>query len=409
MKSKYITVLFLIVLALTSCSIPKATELPAPIEPSGDSTAIVQISPTEKSTPISSSIDAAKCTEFSQKELAGNGYLIAMNLSPSVGEMSTDKIIDMKTLDSENFVTKNDFDVSPTGKALAYIDIQNNAWVLIVADEEKTIEIPMQGRVTYIKWVNDQTIAIKEDYEPETYTLFLNPFSGDWKRIETNFPDMYANAGGLINPWRGNIPAFDPTLTYAAYPSYVSDPGFAGINLTRIEDGAVVGRFEMFPYIYPPVWSPLGESLIVPSSIGEKRELIRVFVDHRTVALTNFSVNYPNFALYSYRWSPDGRRIAFWFVEDYRLDNKAKSLAIIDLDSNNVTITCIRSENNILDFNDNPVWSPDSNQLVVQIQSNSGPSSSLALVDFRQTSYELIVTDTYLSPVGWITFKPKLP
>jgi hypothetical protein len=399
MKLRTVTLACLIaVLILTSCS-PVATIVTAmPTE----SVEITQTVVATESTKLSSPTNVG-CIKFSQGEPTGTGYLISRNLKREMGD--TDKVIDMKTGDYKEYLKQLDIKVSPNGNALAYTDIQSDGWDLVVENGENIIRIPVQN-IRSFAWVNPQTIAIKEDDDPQTYTLFLNPFSNELNRIETNFPDIYT--GGLMNPFR-NDPVFDPSLTYVAYHS-ISGSEFAGISVVRIKDNVVIGNYGIFPFIYPPVWSPLGESLIIPSTLDDNRELIRVFVDQNAIALTNFEVSYPNFALYSYLWSPDGRKIAFWFLADSSRDQEPKSLAFIDLDNGDVTVTCIQSASNILALTDDPVWSPKSDQLVVRIEpAADNGDGALVLVDVIKMIYRVIPGTSNLSPMGWTIFQPDLP
>lgn len=361
--------------------------------------------PTQEAAPTRSSDGSdSTCEEIHQSDsgLPGNGYLLWWRTTPE--HVLTD--MDGKEL-NKVYATWSVY-ISPNRDAIAYL----NSYIepkLVVSDETGSKEFNLPNVTPAAAWINDHTIRLYENFdELDSFALFLDINTGEITRLETNFPDFYMYPREVNRYW--SVPAFSPDLAYAIYPSYIQDTEYLGNNLIRLGDGEVIGLFSIYVRV-PPVWSPTGESFLQPYFKDDVIELYRIFADNQqAVALTNFHGTYPNFLLYSYTWSPDGEKVAAWFLEDSETSSY-KSLILIDLVNNNrVILTCIQSTLSIGDLEDDIIWSPDSSQLIVRVKPGMDSETNLLWLDVEQMEYTFLdKPDNNSALNGWLNFIPPTP
>ncbi|MFZ5904484.1 MAG: TolB family protein [Chloroflexota bacterium] len=377
MNSRQINILFLVALIFSACGIyttPESTE---------------EIGYHTEMPPTSESIN--NCTKLVEAPFSGDGSLLASKPYSSGNIV----LIDMETFVSKEFPSFGNVRISPTGDALVYLNYKNNTWVLVLLEEARTSEIPLIGNVSFIEWANGRTVAIKNDYDPETYTLFLNLDTGETASINTDFPGFTPHARELLNIWDG-IPAFDPSLEYAVYPTY------DGMNLIRISDRLITAKIALSPAMTVPKWSPMGESFLVTSRDGN--DLMRIYVDGHSEQVTNFGDQYLDSRIISYQWSPSAKKVAFWFVDSYSSSDNSRHLAISDLSSGRTVITCLRSKSQVVSMYDYPVWSPNDRYIVVNIYDEKDQTNQLYIIDTNNLHYSRIHSSSNLYPFGWLSF-----
>lgn len=289
---------------------------------------------------------------------------------------------------------------APTGDALSYVTWTNDKpdWFLTVEEQNKIIHIPLNADSSFISWVSENTLIVEND--PSSHTVFVDPYTGERKQLDTNYPDMWMYPNEVSRVWFKSIPVFDPSLVYAVYPTYIPD-SYNTINFIQTEAMTSLGRFQTTINDYPE-WSPNGESFVIFSFFNNKHELIRVFKDGKVDVLTDLDSKYPDYWLYYYRWSPDGKRIVAWLSEGQSAGDK--HLAIIDLEHNTTTISCLISG---ASFNF-PQWSPDGKQFVVRAYSEVDQKIQIVVIDVESMSYSVLdsTEDAIPVPMAWLTFKP---
>lgn len=305
------------------------------------------------------------------------------------------RIISMETMESRVFRSGLNVQVSPTGSALMNLDFNNNTWTLDILRAKGSIELPLLGNVAYVEWVNDQVVAIKNDYQPDTRTLLLNWVTGEATRISTAFPDLSPHARELLNIWKG-IPKFDPSSGYAIYPT------FEGINLIRASDRYVIANIDISPASYSPEWRPTGGSFII--SLLNGRELVEVDVYGHSKSLIELGKQYPNGQLSSYQWSPNSKKVAFWFAADSSSPNSTDLFGIVELSSGKTWIACAISKDQAIQAFGSPVWSPDSRYLAISASIDKSQPTQIYIIDTKEYRYSIIPDSMGLYPLGWLIF-----
>jgi len=398
---KKLTLIILVIILLSACA-PK----PRTLTPSIELSTITSQPPTPTKDVVLTYApegNDSRCEEIRQSDLdlIGSGYLLLWRNTPEY------ILTNMDSKETKKIPNIWSVFASPNKSAIAYL----NSYLdpkLVIVDEGGIKEYTLPNVTPTITWINDHTIRLYENLDNlDTYALLLDINTGEIARLETNFPDFYMYPDEVNRYW--SIPAFDSALTYAVYPSYIYDTEYLGNTLIRLNDKKILGLFSTDIRV-APVWSPSGESFLLPYSNNDVIELYRIFAeDQDVIALTNFHSTSPNFLLNSYVWSPDGSKIAAWFLEDHE-SSLYKSLILIDLSNNNrVILTCIQSTQSIGDLQDKIIWSPDSSQLIAQVKIDADSKVKLVLLDIPRLEYDLLDTKESSFPVGWLSFEPVIP
>lgn len=390
-------ILFLVLLIVVSCTTPQNTVPPQPTSTIISNTSTLPPSPIETNTetPIPHDI-SHECVSLSETKLTGTGYFLVEKT-----DTASTWIYNMKSMTLEEKVKKFvNMKADSKGEALSYVTWTNGGsdWFFTVEKQGKIFQTPLKEASYSTGWVNDHTLILEND--PFLYTVFVDPYTEEKIRLDTNFPDMWMYPNEVSHYWFKTIPVFDPSLEYAVYPIYIPD-SYNTINFIQVKDMTSLGRFQATINDYPE-WSPTGESFAIFSFFDNKRELIRVFKDGKVNVLTDLYSKYLDYWFYYYRWSPDGQRIAAWFSEGRPSGDEY--LAIIDLEHNTTTVSCIIS-GAVFNF---PQWSPDGNQFVVRMYSERDQAIQFIVVDVEKMSYSVLdsTEDTIPVPMGWLTFKP---
>lgn len=332
------------------------------------------------------------CVSFSKKVTFGDGYLLLANL-PELGEPT---VVNMRTFETQNLTNWSYVRILPNGSAIRYLDKATYTWKVVFSTGilfEKNAEL-----VPYIYIANDHIIAFRNKDEPETGISFYDLDTSKTKQMNIDFPDFHPYRREFVNEW-DTVPMFNSSLTFAVYPT------FDGMNLIRTSDKTMVAKIPLSPHLYLPQWSPTGESFIFSAPMGGN-DLQRLHTDGHVELLTNFGEQYPNSYFESYQWSPDGRLIASWFVNDLQISGKSRHLAITNILSGRTTITCTIFQNQELPVNNRIVWSPDSKYLAIGTSTSENSPSSVYVLDVHNLSYFVLKNSENFNPLGWLLFNP---
>jgi dipeptidyl aminopeptidase/acylaminoacyl peptidase len=135
-----------------------------------------------------------------------------------------------------------------------------------------------------------------------------------------------------------------------------------------------------------PRWSSTGEDISIIatppnfSTDSAKKDFYLLSKDGTNLRrLTYLSDQFERVSIKEYSWSPDGTKIAFWLNTNFPLSEDEEvsyELAIVDIASGNIINFCITNPNVTVKqlaenagFLGEPVWSQNSNDLLVEIPS----------------------------------------
>jgi dipeptidyl aminopeptidase/acylaminoacyl peptidase len=242
--------------------------------------------------------------------------------------------------------------------------------------------------------------------------MFLNLTSGDKSVFDPN-----SRLQNILNltpyeTWQGStLAVFDPSLEYVVYPRMSANS--AELILFDVDKNRVITSVSPMAINFRPEWSPNGDSFVIveplsitTSGFPKQFELIKVTKTGETRRITDLNKKYPNTLINSYRWSPNGQFLAFWVNLDVVANPTTSYLAILSIETNELTITCLSSNINIYDYNP-PIWSPGSTFLAVTAKVKESDVANLALVDIKNYSYSILDQSESLIPLGWLNFVPK--
>lgn len=376
----------------------------------------------------------AKCLEVapqSSKELTSSGIVVVKNSAADsydtyLLEMSTGQF----TLFSSSGENQIDHSVSPNRKLVSYerVSLDTERRVigkeLVVASVDGKVlkTVPWEKRwMTLLGWLDNDRLMISYD-EPvagkmPVSFLALNPFTGESQVLRPDFPDSLDISSTLFPYWGGWYGVmYDPGLTRATYPRFIDESrelytyGVWDLTSDRLVSSleSIFANFTLAHDKFPiPIWSPDGSGFVfqglVPFSDHVEQELYRVSLDGQIEQLTHL---YSKAYIWesSYSWSPDGRYIAMFIGPPLGAAYEKARLAVLDIQTREVTDYCLpitfggeRYRN--MDVPPAPIWSPDSNQLLVQ-DWYAKDRSRVILVDITKGIAAQVAEDA--EPVGWM-------
>ena len=411
---------------------PSSTSTIAPILPTQT------LSPTISSTyipPVSSDFNLKyQCLEIDpdfppEAEVTGTLALRHRRDPPLLWNIETDEKIYFRSSETEKVWLH---DSTPDGNWLAYETIISDkpapegkiiSKTLFISnsDGEQYLSIPWEADWSYTAfWLDNEYLVIPLDGEPLKPVLIMNPFTGEREVYPPDYPDIISvDAPFDWGESSFTLSVFDPQRTRVVYPSRYEDLEKWSYVIWDIESQETIAEIP-FPaqWSYPPRWSPGGEHFILanmemenllkqyyPNDPRPGDEFFLISRDGEVAQITNFVEKFDqSINIYHYRWSPDGRYIAFWldtneYTDAYEADGE---LAVLDIRTNQVTIYCIRGEF-ASGGGEPPVWAPNSQQLLVKSVNEEG-ESSVVLIDISQ-GYAVEIIKEY-TPIGWIVTPP---
>lgn len=300
-----------------------------------------------------------------------------------------------------------DFAVSASGKWLAYQRSINDTKELVIttADRSQLITIPWEENWLGIeRWLDENRIVLWKTGLPTTSHVILNPFNGEQQEILDDYPDIDTSSWPPV--W---APVYDPTLTRVVYPRTNGDEmNRQRIVLWDLQVNRAISYISSNQasihgaYGGPPVWAEDGQGFIMALdefiNTLSSMELYRITRDGEATRLTNLtSYYYSILEISRYTWSPGERYVAFWLKYGWDSKFTNEELAVVDLQTLEVTNYCITSS-----FAGSAlIWSPSGEQLVFGNLSEDGKQRRAILVDVVQ-GYAASIAIGDLEPVGWM-------
>jgi Tol biopolymer transport system component len=348
-------------------------------------------------------------------------------------------LLDMATGAKTKLAKQNeslaDFAISPDRKRMAYERVRfdkprgtiiDDHLVIATADGQVQKTIPWEkGWVGIPGWLDDERLVINmAGRDPDESTankpatfLMLNPFTGERRILRPDFPDIYAEYP-VIDWERWSETVYDPTLTRVVYLS--SRDAYV---LWDLESNRALATLSS-QFLHPPRWSPDGTQFVVAANPDQQYdigfELFSISRDGQQITpLTNLRAYSPA-DMWSYSWSPDGSRLAFWLSTDPQSvalgwnDYTTQRLAVLDLTAQTVTDYCIPLDEYTGDpllgtipfFASgvtSPIWSPNGQQLIVESR-YAQDASRVILVDVVQ-GFAVQIAENMM-PAGWMKSAP---
>ena len=316
------------------------------------------------------------------------------------------------------------FATSPGRKWMIYnasildesLNYHRNDIVVAGGGNQQTETLHWEDDWGVINWLDDERLIIpiiKKGESASLNFLILNPFTNERYNLRANYPDIY-DQHPLPN-WDGwGITVFSPQLEFVVYlQGDIVDPYY--YTLWDIQARKVILQIKSIGDINTiPRWSADGKKFaIAPSLFSEmgdypSYDLFSVSQDGNITQLTHLSDYYPWIYIADLSWSPDSRYIAFWYsgwtdmpMSDTRGDY---ILGVVNVQTGATTSYCVHGELNTEIGSRKyqpPLWSPDSNQVVVQSQvGDDFINFQTILIDVQENRAYHIADN--LEPVGWM-------
>jgi WD40-like Beta Propeller Repeat len=336
--------------------------------------------------------------EIILRNYQGNGPLLA--LDPSNGQM-------MEILSSSGPHTIAA--VSPGQQLLAYRDNDSTGKGdrLVLVDSHFVIRksIPWQeGWLAIGNWINNEQLALLKA-DPETRMVILDSVTG----LETpvSFSQLPDFSNSVTHPWV----EFDPTEKRVLYP--ILGDAYSLFDLVNRKS---IARLPSWTSEAPDAsWSADGKFIAVtgPSpkyhdNLGGSYEIYALSRNGNIEQVTHLADYYGrNLGLYSPRWSPDGKKLAFW-IQHTSNGTPNYVLGVVDIITRTATNLCITSDPSGYggEFHEalpSPIWSPDGQQIIVESR-YSEDHNRVILVDLANKTAVQIGQDA--RPVGWMVMEP---
>ncbi len=306
-----------------------------------------------------------------------------------------------------------DMQISPNQQKIAYHDFQAKQIVVMTENNKILRRIPWEESwITLSRWQNNEELLIltKELLQssapnPPNVLLVLNTVTNQSRKLIPDFPHI---AQGYILPWRSGHTVYDPTLTRVIYAQTIGES--ENYVLWNIEENKELISLRADTR-GEPVWSPDGSAFIVFTMDGltlvSRDGIIIDTIDFNKTVDT--SINKYKYAAWDFRWSPNGRRVAFWLAKSSQSgDGESSAFVIWDTSSAMVTDTCIDQGDELPGsgwYDTHFVWSPKGDQIVVYANYRASEKTwDVMVVDVERKEVVKIAEDLF--PVGWILKAP---
>lgn len=310
-----------------------------------------------------------------------------------------------------------DFSPSPDGRLMAFSELEEEkiGWVRIVTPTgQLERSFPWEdGWFRLIGWLDNEHLMIDREAERLHTTVILDLGSGQAQEYSNDHPNAYY-IDAPYKGWGGNsytAASYSPNLDRAVYLGLSSDSSDVSYIIWDIKEEKIVSEIitpANDAFNQPPIWSASGDGFIVAYSMREIKligfipddELYWITRDGEITRLTNLSAHFAiGTDIRNYNPSPDGRYIAFWLAGNPPAEyhDRIMELAVLDLQTEEVTSYCVKG-----DFRQGglqPIWSPNSKQLLIESESNNGKTDIL-LVDIERGVAVKITEE--LQPFGWL-------
>ena len=299
--------------------------------------------------------------------------------------------------------------VSPDRQLLAYLDrgSSGHADGLVIVDSDFVTLKAISCQTSWLdieNWLNNQQLALF-NLDPETSMVIFDWITSQEMPISFNqFPDF---SNSVRHPWV----EFDPTMQLVLYQ--IEGNEYSLFDLTSKKSVATLPAWTA--KAPDASWSVDGGFVAVtgPSpkyydNRGGSDEIFAISRNGQVEQVTHLADYYGRgLGLYSPRWSPDGKQLAFWVQHEANgtLDHV---LAIVDTTTKTTTNFCISSDPSGYggEFDESlpaPIWSPDGKQIIVENRF-SHDHNRVVLVDLPNKIAVEIAQDA--RPVGWMAAQP---
>ncbi len=312
----------------------------------------------------------------------------------------------------------NCLSASPDGKWLAYCPVSNDSptgqWLIVrSADGKQQKKVPLDLHLDYLgsygfPWLDNQHLAFlqiqPDNHPPEGYPIvIINPFNKEQSKLDSNYPGLQRSPSGPA----GNLDlghsdvVYDPSLNLVIFPSAIDG---SYLVLWDRQSKAVLAKVDGAVGYYP-LWSPDAEQFVVPLLPPKESENIivewfRVSRDGQVDQLTHFGDYFMSAEIDSeYRWSPDGRKLAFWLKVSPGLCS-GPNLAVLDISTRQVMDTCVSGQSGYA-ATPGPIWSLDSRYIVVVIQ-NLNVRQTILVDTKRGQAFDITNITGDSLPIGWL-------
>lgn len=403
--------------------------IPIPTLTVNNSTPILP--PVSPTTTLEPSQDGCKQVEQVDKsEMESQGTMVFTNLVHNeayIIKTTTFEKVDINTEDSFVFSIA----VSPNRQLTAYELYSQkpelHTLAIIRDDDLPEITIPWEEDWIFISsWVSNEQLLIKlyrPDDEPNRVKelstfLALNPFTGERKILEPNFPEIYSHH--MFPTWgKYGSTVYDSSLELVVYPkdNITSSDTFSHVTLWSLDKQEILADFKIFlTNKTTPRWSPNNEKFVVALVTYEESlknnnwpifSLYTVTRFGQIDKITNLSNYFPYYYIGEHTWSPNGKHIAFWLSGWFEQPRDPKDsylkadqyLAVVEVESKSLKIYCIAGYAFRRNQVEPPIWSPDGTQIIVE-SPLSNEHSQVILLDLEKEVIAKIGED--MIPVGWM-------
>jgi hypothetical protein len=234
-----------------------------------------------------------------------------------------------------NLIGLQDIAVSPEGRWIVYsFSSLSKPSLVESANGEHKIEVPWEWQTDLNKdligWIDEARLVFRRVPEPVAYaiTTIYAPLSGEWNEFKMEDMDHPAQPLSSTSVLMGSINIMpDPSLRLLVYPMQDED-GRKYITLWDRQLNRAIARIEDFWHFgNDPLWSTDGTDFLiaVQSHPGDAENRVedwfRVTRDGQVEQLTHFADSFQYADIEAPRRSPDGRKLAFWLIDQFRLSN----------------------------------------------------------------------------------------
>lgn len=305
------------------------------------------------------------------------------------------------------------FEVSQNRKHILYIHYS------VRTKEDRLVIATADGKPIWSKkiddyawtWFDNERLVHLEVLDDGTHKLsLLNPFNDEMQELPADFPDSALYSGDWYPNWSG-LSFYDPTQSRVLYPRKFSleKQQWPIVLWDAKLEQAITEVMTVNDWGRTPLWTPNGQkvffaaSIDVNSSSDSPKELYAIERDGIVKQLTHFADYFSKVdILDGYSLSPNANMLAFWIVVQPSL-YKDPRLAVLNIETGDVTNYCITGDTleNYTFALPEPIWSPDSNQLLV-ISRNPEDTQErrIVMVDIINKYAAKIEKD--MQPVGWM-------
>jgi dipeptidyl aminopeptidase/acylaminoacyl peptidase len=365
--------------------------------------------------PIRESV-VTKCVELTQTDLP---HLQGTLILEHTLEYDLKEILFWETeTQQEHFISKQGGEyysneaVSPAG---TYFSAETSTFssngkhqqgpiLIFDSDANLAATIELKQESYGVTWLNEQQVLINEPF------LLLSPFEHTQKEIQSFLPNYFSSTDILYdwNFYGYHKNVYDPQMTRMLYPLR-DENGVPNVALRDLEKGIDLASFPTsYGYGTSPTWASDGEKLAialntVPSDLFQKNDNIQFEIfgfsrNGEKLFTTTLTSSSETVYITNLSWSPNGRYIAFWYTHDKNRLHSHLQLAVLDTETQSITLYCINSGDDYIRFS--PIWAPSSDYLLVAYKIANDEALSSLLINMQ--SGKAWIIKSQFEPLGWL-------